>query len=241
MSAVISPRSSYDIAAMKMRVQVGLGLLGCTVTALNIADVNPLALGMAMHTVLKMVELAVIHFPNHPPTIIAKDLVAGIIFCAAYTGFSGLDQRIQAMGFTTLLLVEIKRIGIQNVWPELERVPSDFQKPETNRTPSQRTVRALQLHFSSNLVAFIATALKVADIRPLALGIIAAVNNLIPDNPVKDLPIPLQILVLGTVTITAYSLTSTFDPRLQVIAYLGVIVLNIIKIRPQNVWKELIS
>jgi hypothetical protein len=37
----------YELAAMKMRVQVGFGLLGYTVTALNLADLNPLASGIA--------------------------------------------------------------------------------------------------------------------------------------------------------------------------------------------------
>jgi hypothetical protein len=239
MTAAVSNNRSYQESALKMRLQVGLSLIAITATILKIADLNPLAAGIAVQTVIKAIQLSIKHLPHQQPGKIMKSIIGPNVFCAAYTGSSQLDLKVQAIFYLALFLWEVKEISLNNVWSELIMSEPMLMRGQEYQSNYQITAQAMRWQIGASLFAFMATTLKIADLKPLALGIAIYSPNILPMKHIKKLPQVFQLLTVGSVLCAVYSGASMVDLRLQAIGYLAFLAFNIAEIHPRNAWKEL--
>lgn len=104
-----------QMAAYCMRQQMGYGLGALAVTALRIADLNPLAGGIAANFFVLREIFMVKRLP-----FIAQVLLTGGMITSAYLSVSQLHPHQQAISFVALLVLDMSLIGARDVWKELK-------------------------------------------------------------------------------------------------------------------------
>lgn len=109
----------YHYESLRMRMQIGVFFLGVPIKLLNVANVNPMAAGLAFQVFGRIVPLLEKNF-SKPPAEIVKMAITGVIVCTSYSLAAQLDPRIQAICFLALLIQDMKTIGFQNTWKELK-------------------------------------------------------------------------------------------------------------------------
>lgn len=229
---VSSGVSQYSTEAMRVQRQIGVTTLAIAVNA------DPVVTGLSMQIFQRILELYQEKLPT-PHAQIARYAITGASFCASYSLASLLDPRLQVVCFLALLILDVKKMGPQNVWQV-------FTMRETNagnsavQTPSQFAAECMRLQIGFSLAAAI-TMLKIVNLNPLAFGIAAnyLVLNEVP--AIRALPITAQIILTGGMACCAYILVSKLTLKLQAISYIALLVFDVEMIGPKNAWRELTS
>lgn len=228
----------YEQAARTFRLQVGCSWLAFAVTQLNMGNLNPLALGLAMQTASKIVILVEKKFSIKPAEVL-KLFISGSLITATYSFSNQLDPTIQAVCFLAVLAFDLRRIGLKNGWEVLKGKTQICNHYQPEYELYKHAVTGLKTQVGFSVLAFSATALKIVDLKPLAVGVAANCLAINEFSIVHKLPEVLQIISLGGFCYTVYALTSPFDSKVQTAFFAALLMYSIAAVHPKNVWKEL--
>jgi hypothetical protein len=234
MTAAVTNNRYYEESARHLRAQVAFSFGAIGVSLLG-PDVNPLATGIAAQTLSKAVHIAIRYFSNLPPASL-RAAISGTIFFAVYIGASKFDLRIQAIFYLALLLLDVKEVGLKNVWKVLNTPPVPQRVPD--RSDYAMAASNLRGQIGGSLFTWMVTALKIANINPLAIGIVVNCFELLP-KAIEKLPPLIQMFTVCSAFGAAYSVMSSLDHRIQAATYIALIGINLFEIHPRNAWKEL--
>lgn len=236
MAAAVTNNRYYEESARHIRAQVVFSFGAIGVSLLG-PDVNPLATGIAAQTLSKAVHIATRYFSNLPPESL-RAAISGTIFFAVYIGASKLDLRIQAIFYFALLLLDVKEVGLKNVWKVLNTPPVPHRN-SPRKTDYEIAASNLRGQVGGSLFTWMITALKIANINPLAIGIVVNCFELLPMKAIEKLPPLVQMFTVCSAFGAVYSVMSTLDHRVQAATCIALIGLNLFEIHPRNAWKEL--
>lgn len=231
--------SSYNQAALAIRLQCGFTFAGLVVRHLKIADLDPLALGIAMQTLVKVLSITKDWIPKQQPADVVGIVVLGPLFCAAYTLASQAGTSVESICALALFTLNLEVIGPRNVWTELKKPSPVLHEGTEEVSLYQSSAKRMRTQIATSSLAIIATTMRIANMQPLAAGFAGSVLGTKEIRLLRKYPEPIQMIVTVAVCCASYALVSNLDIRVQALCYGTMLALNLAVIGPQNAWKEL--
>lgn len=226
-------------SAATMRVQTAFTILGFVATQLKVANVNPLALGIAFQSFGKVLHVVENRLLRNRSDDLLGCVIGGSLICATYTLVSQTDPMVQAIAALAYLIFDFNTIGLKNIWKELKIPGNLIGDDDGNASRYERAAIGMRSQVGFACLALLATTLRIANLEPLAAGFAANCSGRKELKFLNGLPQVIQMAAIGGVACVIYGLMTNLSLKSQAISFGILLALDIVVIKPENVWKEL--